>query len=75
MSLGNALRDFSGRIIGYIEDKSDGDQIGRDFYGKIVGYWDKKLNVTRDYYQRIVGRGNMLSSLIQQAEDNYRKKK
>lgn len=74
MSLGRKLTDFSGRIIGYIEEQPNGNQIGRDFYGRIVGYWDSKLDVTRDFYQRIVGRGNILSALIQQAENENRKK-
>lgn len=66
------LRDFSGRIIGYIDtDTSTGNQTGRDFYQKIVGYYDAKEKVTRDFYQRIVGRGNMLSALVYKAEEAY----
>lgn len=58
------LRDFYGKIIGYIEDNANGDQTGRDFYNRIVGYYDAKQNVTRDFYRRIVGKGNILSGLI-----------
>lgn len=63
------LRDFYGRIIGYIEtDTKTGNKTGRDFYRRIVGYYDKNLNVTKDFYQRIVGRGDILTSLITKSE-------
>lgn len=61
------LKDYYGRIIGYIETKPNGDQTGYDFYHRIVGYYQKKQNVTTDFYRRIVGRGNILSGLIAQA--------
>ena len=58
------LRDTSQRIIGYIETKPDGTQIGRDAQQRIKGYFDPKANATRDASQRIVGYGNLLSTLI-----------
>ena len=66
------IRDFYGRIIGYIETEDrTGDKTGRDFYGRIVGYYDKKLNVTRDFYGRIVARGDALSGLIWDEENKH----
>ena len=68
------IKDFYNRIIGYIEiDPITGDKVGKDFYRRIVGYYDKKLNVTRDFYRRIVGKGDLLSSLVVQAEGRNRK--
>ena len=68
------VRDFYKRIIGWIDtDSTTGDQIGRDFYMRVVGYYDAKLNVTRDFYKRIVNYGNMLASLIQQADNRGNK--
>ena len=58
------LRDSSQRIIGYIEIKPDGTQIGRDAAQRLKGYYEPKSNTTRDASQRIVGTGNLLSSLI-----------
>lgn len=70
------VRDFYKRIIGWIDtDSVTGDQVGRDFYMRIVGYYDAKLNVTRDFYKRIVNYGNMLPSLIQQADSEGASKK
>lgn len=58
------IKDFYNRIIGYVETKPNGDKIGYDFYLRIVGYYEKNSNVTKDFYRRIVGRGDMLASLI-----------
>ena len=58
------IRDYYNRIIGYIETKPNGDKIGYDFYLRIVGYYEKNSNLTKDFYRRVVGRGDMLSSLI-----------
>lgn len=30
------IKDFGGRIIGYIEIKPNGDKIGKDFYRRVV---------------------------------------
>lgn len=61
------VKTFDGRVIGWIDtDTITGDQTGRDFYQRIVGYYDKKYNVTRDFYKRIKYRGNMLAALIQE---------
>lgn len=68
------IKDFYNRIIGYIEtDSVTGNKVGKDFYRRIVGYYDKKLNMTKDFYRRIVGRGDMLASLIVQADQRNKK--
>ncbi len=58
------VRDFTGRIVGYIETDFQGNKIVRDFYRVVLGKYDKKNNVTRDFYGRIVARGDVSSSLI-----------
>lgn len=58
------IKDYYNRIIGYIETKPNGDKIGYDFYLRIVGYYEKNSNLTKDFYRRIVGRGDILASLI-----------
>lgn len=63
------VKDFYGRIIGFIEtDPITGDKVGKDFYRRIVGFYDKKLDVTRDFYRRIVAKGDVLSSLVVDAD-------
>lgn len=58
------LRDFYGKIIGYIETDNIGNKTIRDKYRKILGYYDKRANVTRDFYRRIVGKGDQSSILF-----------
>lgn len=58
------IKDFGGRIIGYIETKNNGDKIGKDFYRRIVGYYEKSSNTTKDYYRRVVAKGDVLSGLL-----------
>lgn len=58
------IKDFYNRIIGYIETKANGDKIGYDFYLRIVGYYEKSSNLTKDFYRRVVGKGDMLTALI-----------
>jgi len=59
-----ALKEFSGKIVGYIETKPNGDKVGTDFYGRIVGYYIKSSNNTKDFYGRVVAQGDTLSSLV-----------
>jgi len=61
------IRDFQRRIIGYIEtDSVTGNKTVRNFYKQILGYYDKNLNVTRDFYKRIVANGDAAVGLIYQ---------
>ena len=58
------IRDFSGKIIGYIETDSQGNKTVRDFYRVIKGYYDAKQDVTRDFYKRIIARGDVCGMLL-----------
>lgn len=58
------IKDFYGKIIGYIDTADNGNKTVRDFYGRVLGYYDKGANVTKDFYHRIIGRGDMAASLL-----------
>ena len=58
------IRDFYGKILGTIETDKNGNKVVRNFYGKILGYYDKATNTTRDFYKRIIARGDQASGLI-----------
>lgn len=59
------IKTFEGVIVGIIETKDNGDQLARDFNSRqILGYYRAKYNDTTDFYGRVIGRGNLLSSLI-----------
>ncbi len=58
------IRDFYGKIIGYRREKLNGDIEISDFYGRIKGRYDKRLDVTRDFYGRIISRGDTSAALL-----------
>ena len=58
------LRDFYGRVIGYIETYPNGDQQIRDFYRKVLGKYDHATNTTKDFYGKIVAKGNCITMLL-----------
>ena len=60
----NPIKDFYGKVIGFLEEDNNGNQRMKDFYGRIVGTYDKNTNKTKDFYGRIVGQGNMLTMLL-----------
>lgn len=58
------IRDFHGRIIGYIQTDKDGNKRVLNFHRQILGDYKKSLDVTRDFYGRIIARGDQSSMLI-----------
>jgi len=58
------LKDRHFKIIGYIETRPDGTQVAKDEHYSIKGYYDPKTNQTKDVHYSIVGRGNLLASLV-----------
>lgn len=59
------IKNFYGRIIGYLNtDDSTGNKTALDFYGRILGYYKKDLNITTDFYGRIIARGDAVTGLI-----------
>lgn len=58
------IRDFYGRILGFIETDDKGNKVARDFYRRIVGRYDKNRDVTTDFYGRVLTKGDTVASLI-----------
>ena len=58
------IREFSGVIIGYLEHESNGDIIVRDFSGRNLGKYEASSDTTKDFYGRILYRGNMAAALL-----------
>ena len=52
------VREFGGKIIGWVETDADGNQEVRNFIGEIVSRYDAKIKVTRDFYGNILTQGN-----------------
>lgn len=57
------LRDSSGKLLGKIKDKGSILEL-RGANGELIGRYYIKDNKTRDAYGRLIGSGNLLSSLI-----------
>ncbi|MFM7215526.1 MAG: hypothetical protein ACKO3H_11690 [Verrucomicrobiota bacterium] len=57
------LRDRSGKLLGKIRPSGSKLEI-RDASGMIRGTYDPKRDETRDSSGRLVGRGNLLATLL-----------
>lgn len=58
------LRDFHGRVIGYVETYPNGDKKLWDFHNRVLGTYNKRTNETKDFYNRIVAKGDCLTMLL-----------
>ena len=64
MAQEQTIRDFYGRIIGFIITEPNGDKVARDFYRRVVGRYDARRDVTVDFYGRVLTKGDTVASLI-----------
>ena len=60
----DAIREFSGKIIGWVETDSSGNKQVRDFSGRILGTYDKRFDVTREFSGRIISQGDTSIGLL-----------
>lgn len=58
------VKNWQGKIIGYIETDNFGNKTVKDFYRKTLGRYDKKANVTKDFYGRVVAKGDQCGLLL-----------
>lgn len=58
------LTDARHHTIGYVDTAADGKQTARDAGYHVLGYYDPRTDTTRDARHHMVGRGNLLASLI-----------
>lgn len=59
-----AVRDFYGRILGYVDTDAQGNKTATDFYGRVLGFYKKNTNVTTDFYGRVLTNGDTVIGLI-----------
>ncbi len=57
------LFDRNGKLIAYLKIGSYRDEI-RSANGALLGFFDKKINQTRSVNGKLVGFGNLLTTLI-----------
>ena len=58
------LKDARFRIIGYVDIAPNGDKTLRNEKFQILGYYKAGQNITQDARFVIVGRGDILTSLL-----------
>lgn len=58
------IRDFGGKILGYVDTMGNGDKTVYNFYNQILGYYKKAQNITTDFYGTIIARGDAAVGLI-----------
>ena len=58
------LKDAQFRVIGFLDTAGDGSQTLQDAHHRLIGYYKRRSDVTTDPHHRIVGRGNILLSLL-----------
>jgi hypothetical protein len=58
------LRDSSNRLLGKITTLSNGKLELRNAASVLKGTYDPKTNETRDASSRLVGKGNLLTTLL-----------
>lgn len=58
------LTDARYQALGYIDTAAGGRQTARDAQLHAIGYYDPHTDTTRDAQRRLVGKGNLLASLI-----------
>ena len=58
------IRDWTGKILGFIETDNEGKKTVRKFSGEIVGFYYPKRNVTTDFSGRMIAQGDCSSGLL-----------
>lgn len=58
------IKDWTGKIIGKVDVDAEGNKTLKDFYGRILGRYNKRLDITQDFYGRQVCKGDNLLILM-----------
>ena len=58
------IKDFYGKTIATVDEKPNGDRVLKDFHGRYLGRYEKQANVTKDFYGRVVAKGDALMILL-----------
>jgi len=65
MIVKDTIKDFYGKILGYVEtDDVTGNKVAYDFYRRVLGKYNKRENCTRDFYGKILSRGDTTQALV-----------
>ena len=54
-----AIKNFGGKIIGYISTDAEGSKTVMDYNRRILGYYDARRDETTDFYRRVIAYGDI----------------
>lgn len=60
----NPIKDNIGKIIGWVEEDSKGNQVVSNVWGRIVSRYDATNNVTTNEYGMRMYQGNMTTTFL-----------
>ena len=60
----HTLRDRNSHIIGYLDIESNGRQVLKDRNYHVLGYYYPDRDETQDRNYQVIGRGNILMTLL-----------
>ncbi len=63
------VKDWTGKIIGFIDVEKNGAKTVRNFHGKILGKYDPRFNITQDFHGRRIAQGDQSSMLFSMFPD------
>lgn len=64
MAFGEPVKDWTGRVLGWIETDKKGNQIIKNFGGKVLARYDAVNDRTTDFAGKMLSRGNTAISYI-----------
>lgn len=61
---GEPVKDWAGKVLGWVETDNRGNQTVRNFGGRVLAYYRADRDVTTDWAGKVVSRGNTAISHI-----------
>lgn len=58
------IKDWRGKVIGFVEEDHIGNKVIRDYQGRVLGKYNKSLNVTQDFHGHQVAKGDCVMMLL-----------
>ena len=64
MAFGEPVKDWTGKVLGWVDTDSKGNQVVKNFGGKVLAKYDVMKNRTTDFNGRKLSEGNTAISYI-----------
>jgi len=64
-----SVKDWMGRILGWVDTNSDGNQIAYNFGLRVLAKYDAQRNITTDFAGRKLSEGNTAIAYIMSNKD------